>query len=119
MNSFEASHRMQWIGRINTAPSFLDSVFMFSLYKRKQVYCHFPEITPREALGDYDESEFSTCMQRAVRLWSCSCAMGESALCYRGAKPLEEAVRLMTEEHPGFSNECYNEVIYMGMFEMR
>lgn len=119
MNSFEASQRMQWLTRINAAPSFLDSVFIYSLYKKKQVYCHFPEITLNEARGEYDELEFSAFKQRAERLWSCSCTMGESALRYHGAKPMADAVKQMTEDHPGFSDECYNEVIHMGMFEMR
>lgn len=119
MDVFEASQRQRWINRISTAPTFLDSVFMFSLYRQKKFYCSFPEIMPREALGEYDEAEFLANLQRAEQLWSCSCAMGESALHYQGARPMEEAVLQMTEDHPGFSDECYNEVIHMGMFEMR
>lgn len=119
MNCVQASERMRWVDQIRNAPSFLDSVFMYSLYKHKQIYFSFPEITAAEALGDYDETEFSACLQRAHQLWSCSTKMGESALRYPGAKPMADAVQQMTESHPGFSDECYNEVIYQGMFEMR
>lgn len=119
MEGFEARERKRRISQITTVPTFLDSVFMYSLYKKKQVYCHFPEITLREALGNYDEAELAACLLRASQLWACTTAIGESGHRYPGAMPMSGAVRQMIENHPGYSDDCYNEVIDMGTLAMR
>lgn len=119
MNDHEAKDKARLIEGIKKVPAFLDAVFLLH-HSTTGVLLRGPAISPEEVFETFNKEVFAECLRRSQALMSRSVEIGMAAHGYNGTRlPHDQAVALLKEMHPGFSDDSYGKVVARGMFEMR